>query len=106
IVAGFVIDADSGQPIVGAAVDLSTGQKVLMTDGDGSFQVYAPAGRVRMTVHPEGYLAAGREVVVAGATVPVLIRMVHRAAFQRVNAGGGVVRSGQALIEVPQGTYP
>jgi subtilisin family serine protease len=80
-VGGTVTDAFTESPVPGAVVELIADldppfRTTVVTDADGAFLLYAPAGTWPVTVTAEGYLAASTEAtVVAGkrATLDVVL---------------------------------
>lgn len=70
---GTVIDAQTGKPIVGAAVVVTGATAGVVTDQGGSFTLTAPDSIARLTVTVVGY--TGTEVTVADATQPLRIRL-------------------------------
>lgn len=70
-----------GQPVVDAAVTLTSSSTTVITSEDGGFCLHSVAtGRYRLVVYAEGYGLAERELVV-GDEQPVAVEIRLRAAF-------------------------
>jgi hypothetical protein len=102
-VSGVVVDDETGAPIAGAEVSVD-GQAVRARN-DGTFDVDAPAGRVRVTVKGDGFLEGLREVAVGDLSLSLPFKLARRAAAVPVGATGGSIPAREAVLTVPPGAF-
>jgi hypothetical protein len=104
LIQGWVVEVETGQPVAGADVVVSTGQRA-RTRADGQFEVMAPAGRARVQVESQDYVIGRREVAIGAATVPTAFKLARKAPAQRVGRQGGTVANRQAVLEIMPGSF-
>ena len=64
VVAGFITSAESGDPLVGAHVQLASDQKMTSTDATGFYSIAVPTGKNQLRVQFIGMKTAIRTLVV------------------------------------------
>ncbi len=112
-VAGGVLDAATGRPLVGARVSVVASNGVVLSDplpqqvtgADGRFQIAVPAGTHHLVFTAEGRAPAWRIAVAdSGAGTEVLDpRLEPIGAGSSIGTAGGALEAGAASVSVPAG---
>jgi hypothetical protein len=102
IITGFVIDDETEQPV---RAEILVGGTPVRARDDGSFEVPATAGRVRVEVRADGYLKTFRDVAVGGKSLPMPFKVARRAPKQVVGPAGGRFVYRDASLEVAAGAF-
>ncbi|MGH7531366.1 MAG: SusC/RagA family TonB-linked outer membrane protein [Gemmatimonadales bacterium] len=117
VVSGVVTQANTGQPIAGAAVVVAGTRAPAQTDADGRYTIDVPDGDVRLSVRAIGYIR--REIVVAAGETTANVELREdvfeleavvvtgqATTMERRNATTAISYvSGEDVTEVPAPTF-
>jgi hypothetical protein len=102
VITGFVVDDETLQPV---RAQILVGGTPVRARSDGSFEVPAAAGRVRVEVVADGYLKTFRDVAVGGKSLPMPFKVARRAPKQVIGTAGGRFAYREATLDVPGGSF-